>query len=82
MEVIGASEIEARIAELLERVAKGESFEITRQGRAVGRLVPPARPRDAAAIAAAIDRLKRFRGLFRGMDRGELIAMKNQGRRF
>ncbi|MDX2200115.1 MAG: type II toxin-antitoxin system prevent-host-death family antitoxin [Phycisphaerae bacterium] len=82
MEAIGASEIEARIAELLDRVAKGESFEITRQGRAVGRLVPPDRPRDAAAIAGAIERLKRFRGLFRGMGRGDLMALKHEGRRF
>lgn len=39
--VIGIREARARFSELVERVAQGESFSITRRGREVARLDPP-----------------------------------------
>ena len=41
METIGAFDAKTRLSELLERTAKGESFEITKHGRPVGKIVPP-----------------------------------------
>lgn len=57
---IGAYEAKTHLPALLERVARGERFTITRHGRPVARLVPvggagPDRRRET------IERLKRFR---------------------
>jgi prevent-host-death family protein len=57
---IGAYEAKTRLPALLERVARGEKFTITKHGRPIARLVPvertgPDRRREA------IERLKLFR---------------------
>ena len=57
---IGAYEAKTHLPALLERVARGERFTITKQGRPIARLVPiertgPDRRREA------IERLKTFR---------------------
>ncbi len=64
---IGAYEAKTHLPALLERVARGERFTITRHGRAVARLVPVDEPaEDARALAAELRRLRggaRLRGL-------------------
>ena len=79
MEWIGAFEAKTKLSELLERAAKGESFMITKHGRPVGRLVPPDSERDETAIAAAVERLKSFRGMLKGMSRQEMLTLKREG---
>ena len=75
---IGAYEAKTHLPALLERVARGERFTITKHGRPVAHLVPvgragPDRRREA------IERLKRFReGQTLDVPVKELI---NQGRR-
>jgi len=75
---IGAYEAKTHLAALLERVARGERFTITKHGRPVARLVPvertsPDRRREA------IERLKVFReGQTLDVPVKQLI---NQGRR-
>ena len=59
-EEIGAYEAKTHLPALLERVARGERFTITKHGRPIARLVPveragPDRRRET------IERLKRFR---------------------
>jgi prevent-host-death family protein len=59
-EEIGAYEAKTHLPALLERVARGERFTITKHGRPIARLVPieltgPARRRET------VERLKRFR---------------------
>ena len=74
---IGAYEAKTHLPALLERVARGEQFIITKHGRPIARLVPvgragPDRRREA------IERLKRFReGQTLDVPIKELI---NQGR--
>ncbi len=82
MESIAAFDAKTRLSELLDRAAKGETFQITKHGRPVGKLVPPDRARDPQVIAEAVERLKRFRGTFKGMRRDEVIALKHEGHRF
>lgn len=79
METIGAFDAKTRLSELLERTAKGESFEITKHGRPVGRIVPPDTVRDPRVVAAAVERLKGFRGVLKGLSRDELLALKHEG---
>jgi len=57
MDTIGAFEAKTHLSSLLERVARGESFTITRHGKPVAQLVP-AQQRDPERIKAAIRRMK------------------------
>ena len=60
MSSIGAFEAKTHLAELLDRVERGEELVITRRGRAVARLVPPEGNTESRASAAA-DRLRALR---------------------
>ena len=82
MESMAAVDAKTRLSELLERAAKGETFEITKHGRPVGKLGPPDSARDPRVIAAAVARLKTFRGALKGVDRDELLALRHGGHRF
>lgn len=82
MESIGAFDAKTRLSELLDRASKGESFQITKHGRTVGKLVPPDSARDQRVIAEAVARLKSFRGSFQGLSLEELIALKHESHRF
>lgn len=56
---VGAFEAKTHLSSLLERVERGEEILITRHGRPVARLLPPAPGgRDAAE---AVEQLRRFR---------------------
>ena len=57
MDTIGAFEAKTHLSSLLERVAQGESFTITRHGKPVAKLVPAQR-RDPEQTKAAIRRMK------------------------
>ncbi len=57
MSTVGAFEAKTHLAALLERVAHGETFTITRHGKPVARLVPIDQ-RDPEQIRAAIKRMK------------------------
>ena len=57
MDTIGAFEAKTHLSALLERVAQGESFTITRHGKPVAQLVPAQR-RDPEQTKAAIRRMK------------------------
>jgi len=82
MEIIGAFDAKTRLSELLDRASKGETFQITKHGRAVGKLVPPDSTRDPKTIADAVKRLKQFRGTFKGLTVKELTSLKHEGHRF
>jgi prevent-host-death family protein len=58
-EDIGAYEAETHLPALLERVARGESFTITRHDRPIARLVPIART-GPDRRREAVERLKAF----------------------
>jgi prevent-host-death family protein len=79
VETVGAFEAKTHLAALLERVARGESFTITRHGTPIARLVPAA-GEDRERRQAAVQRLKSFgKGRKLDMDWHEL---RDAGRRF
>ena len=82
MQIIGASDAKSRFGELLDRTSRGETFLITKDGIPVGKLVPPEDAQDSAAIAEAVNRLKRFRSTFKGMTRSDFTTLKHRGHRF
>lgn len=61
MEQVGIYKLKTHIAELIDRVLRGETIEITRHGVPVAKLVPVARQRTREEVRAAIERLKEFR---------------------
>ena len=77
MTTVGAYEAKTHLAELLDRVERGERITITRRGVPVALLVPPAPSRDVGAL---IDDLLEFRKGHRldGLSVRELI---DEGRR-
>ena len=71
---IGAYQAKTHLPALLERVARGEQFVITKHGRPIARLVPAAGNADIQRRRAAIARIKELRkGLTLGVPLKELI---------
>lgn len=80
MESVGAFDAKTRLSELLERVAKGEMFVITRHGHPIARLIPEM-SRDAERVARAVERLKTFHeGMPKVKLRG-LLDTRHEGHR-
>jgi prevent-host-death family protein len=80
MSSVGSFEAKTHLTALLDRVAKGETIEITRRGRPVAKLVPAEAnaPRDLKKLAQEIRDLRKGNRL-RGLSIRRLI---NEGRRF
>ena len=81
MESVGAHEAKTHLAQLLDRVARGEEIQITRNGRPVARLVPePAEQAiDVRSVIAQIREFRKGRKLGKDITIRELIE---EGRRF
>jgi prevent-host-death family protein len=81
MESVGSFEAKTHLPQLLERVAQGEEFTITKHGKPVARLLPvtPARPKPD--IRAAVEAMKQLRKgqTLNGLSVREMIE---EGRRF
>lgn len=74
MQTVGAFEAKAKIAELLDRVARGESVLITRRGAAAALLVPPDEARHDRQRAMDAVRAARARCHTGKLDIESLIA--------
>jgi prevent-host-death family protein len=81
MESVGAYEAKTHLPQLLDRVARGEEIQITRNGRPVARLVPE--PADEITdIRSVIAEIREFR---KGRKLGDDITIReliDEGRRF
>ena len=79
MRSVSAFEAKTHLAALLDAVSAGEQITITRHGRPVARLVPPA-VEPPSSVAHTIERLRRF-------SEGQTLAglsiaeLRDQGRR-
>jgi prevent-host-death family protein len=58
MTEVGVFEAKNKLSELLDRVERGEHVTITRRGKPVARLVPPAGARDVEKARAAARRIR------------------------
>ena len=78
---IGLAEAKNKLSELVERVARGEEFIITRHDEAIARLVPAKRP-SRSELRATVDQILALRS--RGgkpVSADEIRIWKNAGRR-
>ena len=81
METVGAYEAKTHLPRLLDRVARGEEIQITRNGRPVARLVPEPAV-ETTDIGAVIARIREFR---KGRKLGDDLTIRElieEGRRF
>jgi prevent-host-death family protein len=81
MHTVGTFEAKTRLSALLERVARGETIQITKRGRPVALLTPPtpAIGRDARKAVEEIKKLGARHSLGPGLTIRRLI---DEGRRF
>lgn len=81
-ERVGLFEAKTHLSELVERVSHGESFEITRHGRLVARLVPSEERGEKMTPRQAVERIRAIQSrsaLGEGLTLRQLI---DEGRRF
>jgi prevent-host-death family protein len=82
MENVGSFEAKTHLPQLLERVAKGEEFTITKHGKPVARLVPAAATKPKRDVKLVTEELKAFsKGNTLGKDM-TIREMIEEGRRF
>jgi prevent-host-death family protein len=81
MESVGSFEAKTHLPQLLERVAQGEEFTITKHGKPIARLVPAAPTKPKPDVRAAVEAMKQLR---KGQTLGGLGVreMIEEGRRF
>jgi prevent-host-death family protein len=80
MKTIGAFEAKTHLSNLLSRVGKGESFVITKRGKAVARLSPVEPP--AKGPREIIDEFrKKYRKSLKPVSIEEIIEWKSMGRK-
>ena len=80
MKTVGAYEAKTRLAQLLDRVAKGERITITRHGVPVA-VLSPAQPAKSLTVAEAIRELQKFRQK-RRLGEIPLRRLIEEGRRY
>lgn len=76
METVGSIDAENHLSQLLDRVAEGEEFIITRHGKPVAKLIPAttAGPKpDAKAAVEAMMQFRQGRSLGEGLTPRDLI---------
>ena len=82
MENVGSFAAKTHLPQLLERVARGEEFTITKHGKPIARLVPAAPTRPKPEVKQVIEELKAFsKGNTLGTDL-TIREMIEEGRRF
>jgi prevent-host-death family protein len=81
MHAVGAYEAKTHLSQLLDRVARGEEIQITRNGRPIARLVPDSAQEsgDVRRVIAAIREFRKGRRLGDDLTIRQLIE---EGRRF
>jgi prevent-host-death family protein len=80
MDTVGAFEAKTRLSELLDRVAHGETIQITKRGRPVALLTPPAPTQTPDLKRVVAEILESRKGRILG--RISLRTLIDQGRRY
>ena len=81
MEIVGAFEAKTHLSDLLDRVARGETFTITRHGQAAALLVPVGPTRDKLTHKEIVEGMRALRKKIK-VDKVSVRRMIEEGRRF
>lgn len=81
--VVGIFEAKTHLSDLVDRAERGETITITRRGKPVARLSPPAPAHDVARAKAAAASLRELQASLRSQPftADEIRSMRNEGRR-
>ena len=82
MESVGSFDAKTHLPQLLDRVARGEEFTITKHGKPVARLIPATAIKPAPDVRQMIEELKAFS---KGNTLGGSVTIRemiDEGRRF
>ena len=82
MEIVGSFEAKTHLSQLLERVAKGEEFTITKHGKPIARLISASATPPKPDVKQVIEELKAFS---KGNKLGNKLTIREmieEGRRF
>ncbi len=81
MQEVQSSEAKTRLAQILDAVEHGETFVITRHGRAIARLVPEV-VRRQEEVDKAIREIKELRKSVGRISLDELLSGRHEGHRY
>jgi len=81
MREIQASEAETHLEQLLDEVERGETLVITRDGRAIARLVPEVE-KDREVVRRAIEEMKAAGRRNGKITVEEIISARDEGRKY
>ena len=81
MTIVGSYEAKTRLPELLRAVERGEVVTITRRGEPVARIVA-VEPGADESTTAVIERIKAARSRRPSVTTEEILAARDEGRRF
>lgn len=81
MREVQSSEAKAHLSELLSDVERGETIVITRHGRAIARLVPETRQRQAE-LKKVKERIEAFRRTMPPLSVEEIRAARHEGHKY
>ena len=80
MREVQSSEAKAHLTQLLSKVARGESFTITRHGQPIAHLIPIADHRKAQ-VEKAMEEIAAFRETMPRIAPGDILAARHDGHR-
>jgi prevent-host-death family protein len=80
---VAATELKAKLSEILGDVERGASIDITRHGKTIARIVPE-HSRDHERVRSAIENLRRLRESLpkTGVTLDEILAWRHEGHRY
>ena len=81
MRFVGAFEAKTHLSRLLDEAEKGEVITITKRGRPVARLMPPATPDRRTGLKSRIQPPRTAPPDWLVRDREEILALRDAGRR-
>jgi prevent-host-death family protein len=82
MKSVGSFEAKTHLAQLLERVVKGEEITITKHGKPVARLVPALQPKPKPDVKQVIEEMRAFRKRNTLGQRITIRELIEEGRRY
>ncbi len=82
MKILSASQAKSHFSELLADVERGETVEVTRHGRVVAKIVPPATADRAERRKAAVEWIldNKRQGRWTGLTIEDIISARDEGR--
>ena len=81
MREVSVTEAKAKLLQILDEVAAGETYRLTRHNRPIARIVPETQIR-SEEVAQAVAAIRAIGRRSKAMTAEELVALRREGRRY